>query len=310
MPGRIQMAVVLLALSLIAGACADSARSGEASQPLAKGLVALTAYRATVAGGSASVASSYTYATGDGSASTETGSGVFSWTSDRGQMTYQTTVSGTAIDSTEIIDGHDAYAKTSVVGAPVGDPGAAGGGLWSKTRWSGKTGAGALTDIFFGSPGPPSPGVLLQFLQSRASSMTDRGSQLLGAVRTTHYHALIPFTELSGGKASAAEVRQAEQALGRRSLGIDFWVDSSQLLRKLSFTVTVRRLPSTAPTTTSPGEIAWSPKLPITVTETLDVSDYGVPVDVTPPPASEVTGDGTCQANANGFNCQSASSGS
>ena len=69
------MAVVLVALALMAAACADGA------QPRALGPVALTAYRATVAGGSASVASSYTYATGDGSRTTENGSGVFSWTS-------------------------------------------------------------------------------------------------------------------------------------------------------------------------------------------------------------------------------------
>ena len=118
---------------------------------------------------------------------------------------------------------------------------------------------------------------------------------------------MIPFSELSGGKASSAGVRQAEQALGtsrrHRLLG--------RLSAAAAEAVVHRHGPPTAGDPDhdhQPRETAWTPKLPITVTESLAVSDDGVPVDVTAPPASEVTAGGICQANADGFNCESPSS--
>jgi hypothetical protein len=296
---RIGMVASMAAVSLVAAACGGGGAPTSAG-PL--GPVALTAYKATVAGGSAKVASSFVFATGSGS-STETASGVFSWTSDLGEIASRTTSQGTELDTSEIIDGNDVYSRTSVAGSPNGRPAAAGGGTWSETTWSGNTGASVLTGLFFGSPGPPSPDVLLQLLHSQASSISNLGPKRIGGTWTTHYRALIPFSNLPGGKPSRVELREAKRIFGTTSLDIDFWVDSSQLLRKLAFTLTVHRLPPTKESSAN----ALTFKLPITLAEALNVSDYGVPVEVTPPPPNEVSQGGTCQANANGFNCESSS---
>ena len=182
-----------------------------------------------------------------------------------------------------------------------GGLGATDGDMWSETSWSGTSSPGLLIGLAFGSPGPPSPGSLLQLLQSQATSSSDLGPELLGGIETKGYRAQLPLSDLVGGKPSSAETRQAEQSIGASSLGIEFWVDSSQRLRRLTFTLTVRRFPSLqGPETTVP-----APKLPITMTETLDVSDYGAPVHVTPPPANQVKPGGTCQADSNGIRCQS-----
>jgi hypothetical protein len=164
----------------------------------------------------------------------------------------------------------------------------------------GKPGTDLMESLLFGSPGPPNPGSLLEFLQARASSIADLGPVRLGASETTHYLARLSLTEIAGTKVSSAELRQLRQALATTSLGVGFWVDSSQRLRRLTFALTIRR----GPTTTGTDSIQLF-KLPLTVTDTLDVSDYGVPVAVSPPPAGDITARGTCQANPGGLACQS-----
>jgi hypothetical protein len=110
----------------------------------------------------------------------------------------------------------------------------------------------------------------------------------------------MPLSSLGGGRPSAPDLSQAEQFLGAASLGIEFWVDSSERLRKLTVSASMRIYPSTPGTATTES----ASQLPITVTETFDVSNYGAPVDVTPPPGNEVTPGDACQGDTGGFSCQ------
>jgi hypothetical protein len=291
---------VALAVAM-AGVCLMLAACGSPPTPSTLGPVALTVYRATVAAGSAQVNSSFSYDSSGRPDVTETGTGTFSWTSNLGELTYRASgAPGPAIVTTEIIDGHEVYQRTLLPPADSGTVGSPADDRWSETTWSGSPGTDLMETLVFGSPGPPNPGSLLQFLKTRASSISDQGRVRLGASETTHYLARLPLTQIAGGKVSPTELAQARQALGTTSLGVDFWVDSSERLRRLTFALTVRHLPTTPGT-----DSIQLFKLPLTVTDTLDVSDYGVPVAVSPPPAGDVTPGGTCQTNSGGFDCQS-----
>ena len=264
----------------------------------------LAAYRATVAAGSADISTSVSEHTGNGFQLVMTDQGVFSWTSDLGQMTADIKTGRTDIQSSEIVDGHDEYQKISADGEPIGgtiDPAAA---EWSKTTWTGGERVGLLSGLAFGTPGPPSPEALLQLLESQATDPSDIGPATVDGVATTHYRSQLPVSNLTAG--DAAETAAAERSLGSSSVAVDFWVDPAHLLRRMSLAVTLRTIP-TQPGTKQSEDPGVKP--PLTVTITLDLSNYGVPVDVTPPPADQVSSGGNCQADAGGISCEESSPG-
>jgi hypothetical protein len=296
------VAVLLIAgIAVVAGAVATG---GSATRS-----VAPTAYETTVANGSADIS----YSSSISSLDVSSGTGVFSWTTNQGEMNYTSSFKflgagrpQISASGTELIMGTVSYTRWSVTGLPSNIEGAfnPNNGMWSKTTWSGSPDVPLeymLYDVFplSGEGTPASPGSLLTLLQSQASSISDLGSTVIGGVETTHYRALVPFSRLG---ASPQEVKQAEETLGTTAFTFDFWVDSSQRLRRMTFGLTLQHPPPG-----SKGE-EGAQKFPITIIETLNISNYGVPVDVTAPPSSEVTPGGTCSWNSGGFNCEESSS--
>jgi hypothetical protein len=285
---RIGMSGSVGLLVLIGAACGSAGQASSVGK--STGTIALTSYRTTVARGSADIDSSWTMSEAHQGPTTMTSTGAYSWTSSRGEMTSQT---GGADQSKEIIVGHDVYTQTSgAVPATV-----LGGGTaptWSETTWSGSS-AVTLFGSFLGTPGPADPATLLELLDSHASSISTIGTEEIGGVETTHYRAHIPLSRIGPSGASPAQFRQARQMLGVSSVSVDFWVDSSGLLRQLKYEMTIRQAPKQVP--------QLAPVLPMTMSMTVDLSHYGVPVTVTPPPASEVAPGGTCQTTSSGFTC-------
>jgi hypothetical protein len=297
----------LLAVLLIAGTAVVAgavATGGSATRS-----VALTAYETTVANGSADIS----YSSSISSLDVSSGTGVFSWTTNQGEMNYTSSFTFLGAGSpqisasgTELIMGSVSYTRWSVTGLPSNIEGGfnPNNGMWSKTTWSGSPDI-AMEYMFYeafpllGEGTPPSPGSLLTLLQSQASSISDLGSEVVGGVETTHYRALVPFSRLG---ASPQKVKQAEEMLGTTGFTFDFWVDSSQRLRRMTFGLTLQHPP--------PGSKGkeGAQKFPMTIMETLNISNYGVPVDVAAPPSSEVTPGGTCSWNSGGFNCEDSSS--
>jgi hypothetical protein len=289
--------VLIAGIAVAAGAVATR---GSATRS-----VALTAYETTVANGSADIS----YSSSISSLDVSSGTGVFSWTTNRGEMDYTSSFKDFGAGSpqisasgTELIIGSVSYTRWSVTGLPANIEGAlnANDGMWSETTWSGSPDVPLeymFYDLFplLGEGTPPSPGSLLTLLQSQASSISDLGSEVVGGVETTHYRALVPFSHLG---ASPQEQKQAEEMLRTTAFTFDFWVDSSQRLRRMTFGFTLHEPPPG-----SKGE-EGAEKFPITIIETLNVSNYGAPVDVTAPPSSEVTPGATCSWNSSGFNCE------
>jgi hypothetical protein len=275
-------------LVLVGAACGSAGQASSVGR--STGTIALTSYQATVARGSADVDTTWTMSEAHQGITTIATSGAYSWTSSRGEMTSQ---AGTADQSKEIIVGHDVYSQAS--GAiPAAVLGGGTGATWSETTWSGSS-AATLFGSFLGTPGPTDPAALLELLDSQASSISTIGSEVIGGVETTHYRAHIPLSRIGPSGASPAQIRQARQMLGVSSVSVDFWVDSSGLLRQLTYGMTIRKAPMQVP--------QLARVLPMTMSMTLDLSHYGAAVTVTAPPASEVAPGGTCQSTSSGFTC-------
>jgi hypothetical protein len=103
------------------------------------------------------------------------------------------------------------------------------------------------------------------------------GVEALDGVETTHYRATVDLDRaVQQAPAEARDQVQAQidqiKAAGISELPIDVWIDGDGLPRKLGYDITVE----------AEGQEVH------TVLEML-FTDYGIEVDVTPPPADQVT---------------------
>lgn len=271
-----------------------------------------TAYAATMHASSAVVSATYAMTTGTRKSDVAvTESGPVSWSADQGETAMTMTLDGGQfMTGRQIFDGTKTYSKTKINGVPAaalsGLPGAAG---WTETTWTGASSqatSGVLPSVLSGGlsypAGTASPASMLELLRAQASSVQTIGGEVLDGINTTHYRALIPLSRL-GDDTPADEVK-LQQALGTSSIGVDYWIDSSNLLRQLRFAITELRAPSG--TSSSPGEVTVPlGTYPITFSIGLQLPRYGTPVHVVPPPSAQITSRATCVVSADGFSCTS-----
>jgi hypothetical protein len=301
-------AVAVVAIAGVVTAAVIAGRPRPATVPVTEAM----AYTATMNASSADVYAIYAITTGNHkSDTTVTESGPVSWSADQGETAMKMTTRGQQLMTVrQIIDGRKTYSKILLKGLPAsalaGLPGVAG---WSETTWTGASSSdlsGILPSLLFwgglfNPAGMSSPASLLGLLRAQASSVQSLGGEVLDGVNTTHYRALIPLSRLGAG--TAAELQQAERVLGTSFIGVDYWIDSSDLLRQLRLVITALRQPSA--TTSSPGEVTVPLAYPITFSVSLRLSHYGTPVHVVPPPSAQITSRVACVLSKDGFNCTS-----
>lgn len=106
---------------------------------------------------------------------------------------------------------------------------------------------------------------------SSSKNLRSVGTQTIGGVTTTHYTG--SFSASAGLAKLPSGLRDIEQAkedlLGVKSLSFDAWIDAQHRIRKLVITQHDRLL---------------------TLTATMQVTNFNQPVDVSVPPASQVKG--------------------
>jgi hypothetical protein len=123
------------------------------------------------------------------------------------------------------------------------------------------------------------PRELLESLRGITSDIETVGSEQLRGVETTHYHAVVDPAQLA--KANDREGRSAPQSLvdqlttqsGLGDIPLDVWIDANGLVRKFSMAFSAK-----GPATAKSGDISMS----------FELWDYGEPVEIAVPPASEV----------------------
>jgi hypothetical protein len=128
------------------------------------------------------------------------------------------------------------------------------------------------------------PANTLSYLkQASASGLHKVGPATVRGVATTEYTATIDLNKVAAAQpgAVAKAIKAEEKSLGTSSYPISVWVDAKHLVRQLGYHTTVS--PASSPTAGSSGSSA------ATVSATLQFYDFGTPVTVTAPPASQTS---------------------
>jgi hypothetical protein len=132
------------------------------------------------------------------------------------------------------------------------------------------------------------PASILGYLkQASASGLHTVGTASIRGVQTTHYTATIDLNKVAAAAGSQLGnvVKTEIKALGTSKYPMALWVDSHGLVRQLSYHV------SASPTGSLPGSSGSSgssgPSLHVDVSATIQFFDFGAPVTVTAPPASQ-----------------------
>jgi hypothetical protein len=258
-------AITLAGASLMAGVMGAGCGS---STPV--GALFPHAYAATINAKSAKITTAFDVRTAKGTL-TSTGSGVADWGQRRTQVTQTVTTPGRApVSVSEVSDGTDVYLQVPLAARP-----ALGGKPWVRV---------SLAPYVGSQGGTEDPSQILSVLNAQSSSVTKLGSDEIGGVRTVHYRAQLDPTKVAPGAGPAARqmLAQLPALTGSSTLPVDVWIDGTGKARQLRYSLTLNHPPAGA----SP---AAGQAFPETVTMTLGLSDYGVPVQVTLPPADQVS---------------------
>lgn len=127
------------------------------------------------------------------------------------------------------------------------------------------------------------PNEFLQLLTSQAQSVTKIGPSTVGGVAATEYRVVMDLDKSEMARSSVGQqlIAQYTTLLGGHLLPTDVWIDTAGRLRQMTFELTITRPP--------PGQAIPANDLPIVVSATMQMTNYGVTVHITTPPASQVT---------------------
>jgi hypothetical protein len=122
--------------------------------------------------------------------------------------------------------------------------------------------------------GQNDPTQSLEYLKA-AGQVRRLGNDRIRGVETTHYHAVVDLEKVASQAPEqvAASVKQLIDMSGTTSVPIDVWIDGQGLLRRMHYSYAMSN------------QTAGNSKVALT----MDLFDFGVAVDVHPPPAGRVT---------------------
>ncbi len=291
---------VITATGLVTAACMQGGGSAAASgsSTTTSAAPTITSSSTPVSGTPATpadqqaVATSFVKTTAPGSARITTSTAV-----GNGGRSVPVTASGTigfadrSADLTETLPGTQGSAQTRFVNGVLYEklPGSLAGRLSHGKPWlaldvaklSGQ-GGGSLQQLVTDSPSDPS--TVLNFLRG-AGSVTVVGPDTVDGTPSTHYDVVLDLDKAAAGQDATTQrnVRTLEQQLGSHTLPAQVWLDAQGRLRKITLheTLSGAHLPSgtAGGSTTSTG--------PVSFDFTATLSDFGVPVHITAPPASQ-----------------------
>ena len=169
--------------------------------------------------------------------------------------------------------------------APAGLLSKAGGKPWMKVDLNelAKANLGASMDQLT-STTPTDPSQMLSYLQGISSNITDDGPATIDGTATTHYTAQMNIADLAKKENLPADkTAQMQKMFGGQTVPMEIWVDSQNRLRQMTFD---QKIDAGAITGAASGAGVGT----IDMAMTMKLADFGVPVNVTVPPADQ-TGD-------------------
>lgn len=141
---------------------------------------------------------------------------------------------------------------------------------WVEIRWSELNRPGIDVSKLMNADPSADPSSMLKTL-SRATDVRRDGDATVRGVRTTHYSGAATLLDLvrAEGVGDAVDASQLPPALANAKMRFDVWIDRTGLTRQLTMHMSMGGLG--------------------TMTLTMDLYDFGKPVDVVVPPSSIVT---------------------
>jgi hypothetical protein len=128
------------------------------------------------------------------------------------------------------------------------------------------------------------PNQLLSYLQSVSTSgITTVGPATIKGVATTEYKATVDLTKAADQKSPAAQaaIKSLEAQVNATTLPVQVWLDGQGRVRQVSEQLQVSTISQSSGGTTIPAASG-------SISTTVDYFDFGTPVSVQPPPASQV----------------------
>jgi hypothetical protein len=276
MPGRRALVALIGVLALGAGACAKSATTGQnshltpfqlVSQAASKTEAAKTAHMSMVM----SIAGANT-----GRSISMTGTGAMDIANGDAQLSFDMSGLGGAMSSMKfdmVVAGGALYMHLPATAATHLPAGAS----WIKidlAALSRETGMG-LGGLSGGSMAAFDPSQTLAYLKGVSKSVTHAGSETVRGTQAERYHIVIDpkkaMKEVSGS--TRCGLGAATKVLGKMTIPADVWIDGQGRLVRMQMHFSI----SPPGTTQSVG-----------MTMRMDLFDFGAPVHVTAPPASQV----------------------
>jgi hypothetical protein len=276
---RQRLAPVLLAglLAVVVAACGGGQTESVTTPGGASNVLAAAAGKARDAGSSKLALSVEVTVPGQQRPATLAGEGAFDYRNERGTLTFDLGnlvggLGGALGGSSQVevvLDRTVVYMNFPALAQLLG------GKPWIKLDLA-ELGKQAGVDLGeLQALGQSDPSSFLQYLRGAASLQTV-GTETVRGTKTTHYKAQIDFAKAiaSVPEAERAQLKsgldQLEKQTGSRTLPVDAWVGEDGLVRKIE--VTYPAVAGGAPTSV-----------------TIELYDYGTPVQVTVPPADQVT---------------------
>jgi hypothetical protein len=172
----------------------------------------------------------------------------------------------------------------------IGGSGSA-GGINTGGKWM-KEDVGAANSL--GSDSGFDAQEMLGLLKSMsASGVTDRGSATVRGVQTTHYSAQLDLAKIAAQAGvsgnDSSDLQSMFKDTGLSAIPIDLYIDAQGRVRRVAMSMTMKDTPSATPSSASGSDGGLAIPMSGTFAMTMDFFNFGVPVNVTAPPASDVT---------------------
>jgi hypothetical protein len=266
------------ALGLAACGSSGSTSSPSATKPTAKSLdpttIIAAAFTKTSAAKSARLALTYQVTSGTATSASgvnerATGSGVINFVGKQADLTV---IGPTGQSIEERLIGTVAYVKLPSQLAHTYPQ------LHGKT-WLSQKIANNSASLGFGSGGSDAsdPTSILRLVSIVSDRVDKIGTESVRGTPTTHYRATVSFAKAAAKQGlPRAQIQAVEKAIGTATFPVDLWIDDQGVARRMQF-----RFP--LPKATSSAAAGQSGH----VTETLELFDFGTPVSVAAPPASQ-----------------------
>jgi hypothetical protein len=259
MKRRGALAAIVLALATTAAACGSGGGTSDAA-------VSIETLQAAASNTRAAESSRFTMdmtVGAEGESFAITADGVMAGDGKNGQLTISMPIVGSIEE--RIVDGVFYMDLGSFPGAP--DDVA---GKWVELDPAQLEGQGGMLGDLAGQAETNSPKQGLEYLQGLSGDVEDLGQEDVNGVTATHYRASIDYAKVLDQLPDAsAETRDAFAKLG--VVPADVWIDGQDRVVKMHMTIDGSAF----------GGSAGTAEL------TMELSDFGIPVDVQPPPADQ-----------------------